>query len=99
MMNVIIVVISVVMMFLVSKMLKRNIYIEKIVEATAFILTAISEIVIVNSSFYKGFNLCERLAGDNAVFAFIGGVIAGALFLFLAYWWVGQTAAGREITF
>ena len=92
-------VISIVMMFLVSRMLKENTYIEKIVKATAFILTAISGIAIVNSSFYKIFNLCERLAGDNAVFAFIGGVIAGALVLFLAYCWVGQTAADCEITF
>lgn len=94
-----VVVISMVMMFLVSRMLKRSIYITKIVKGTAFILTAISEIAIVNNSFYKIFNLCERLAGDNAVFAFIGGVIAGALVLFLAYCWVGQVASKREITF
>ena len=92
-------VISMVMMFLVSRMLKENTYIEKIVKATALILTAISGIAIVNSSFYKIFNLCERLAGANAAFAFIGGVIAGAVVLFLAYCWIGQTAADCEITF
>lgn len=93
-------VISMVMMFLVSRMLKENTYIEKIVKATALILTAISGIAIVNSSFYKIFNLCERLAGTNAAFAFIGGVmVGGAVVLFLAYCWVGQTAADCEITF
>ena len=101
MMNMMIVlVISIVMMFLVSRKLKENTYIEKIVKATALILTAITGIAIVNSSFYKIFNLCERLAGANAAFAFIGGVVAGgAVVLFLAYCWVGQTAADCEITF
>ena len=92
-------VISIVIMFLVSRMLKRSIYITKIVKGTAFILTAISEIAIVNNSFYKIFNLCERLAGANAVYAFIIGVMVAAIALFLAYCWVGQVASKREITF
>lgn len=100
MMNgIIVLVISMVMMFLISKMLKRNTYIEKIVKATAFIMTAISVIAIVNSSFYKIFNLCERISSVDAVFAFIGGIIMTVIVLFLAYCWVGQVASRREITF
>lgn len=93
------VVISMVMMFLISKMLKRSIYITKIVKGSAFILTAVSEIAIVNSSFYKIFNLCERISSVNAVFVFIGGIMMTVIVLFLAYCWMGQTASKREITF
>ena len=94
-----VVVISMVMMFLVSRMLRRSIYIEKIIKGFALILTVVSTLAIVKCSFYSVFNLCERVSTGDGVFVFIIGGSMAVTLLFLAYCWVGQIAAKREITF
>ena len=100
MMNMIIVtVISMAVMILVGRLLKRSIYITKIIKGFAFIMTAISILAAVKSSFYDIFNFCERISTENGVFVFMMVGSMTATVLFLAYCWAGQTAAGREITF
>ena len=100
MMNgIITVMVSAMAMFLVCRLLKRSIYITGIVKVLAFVLTVISTLSVVNSSFYGIFNLCERISVRDAVFVFIIGGAMTVTMLFLVYCYVGQVAAKRKITF
>ena len=94
---ILIIVLSCVTMFVVSKILTMVCYNARIIEMLAILITAITIFVIVKTSFYDVFNLCERISVENGVFVFaFGGGLCGSL-LYLINCGIGQIATGCKL--
>ena len=91
------IVVSCVAMFVISKLLTVVCYNARIIELLAIIVTAITVVVIMHTSFYDIFNICERISARNGVFVFtIGGSISTAV-LYLVNCGLGQIATGCRL--
>ena len=83
----------------VCAILRRSIYISRIIKASALMATIVSVVVLFSNYFAMAVRICDTLSPRNGAFVFMVGGSLAIVMLFLAFCGVGQLTAKKHVTF